>query len=335
MRLAALGKSLRAAAGFLGALSLALHAAVVMAFAFRWDRAAAATMVPLWLWGCAGLALALTAWLARWRRLGGVGTLVWVLTVAFCADESRPLARGWVSGSGGDWEKPPGAIRVVTVDCARREQALAAAAALRPDIVLMQERPPLDIRLVADVIFGEGEGYAVGGPDCAVLSRWELAPVHANPISLGMQARGALPGGRYYHALSLHLSPPPKTLALYDPAAWAAHRAARQGRRNELFSLVAMMSKTVPKGEAALIGGQFNAPPGDAALHLLRRPGLNDAFREAGAGWGDTFPQDLPALRLAQIWASPDLVPLRAWVVPNPESDHRIVACDYEVRPVE
>jgi len=83
----------------------------------------------------------------------------------------------------------------------------------------------------------------------------------------------------------------------------------------------------VPPDTPIILGGDFNAPAGDAVLRLLR-PRLHDAFREGGRGWGNTVLNDLPVLRFDQTWLSGDLRATRVHARKTQRSDHRMVVCD-------
>ena len=55
-----------------------------------------------------------------------------------------------------------------------------------------------------------------------------------------------------------------------------------------------------------ILGGDFNAPQGDAAFRPLA-PRLRDAFRDGGQGWGNTITNDTPFLRIDQVWVSDEI----------------------------
>ncbi|MGD0111676.1 MAG: endonuclease/exonuclease/phosphatase family protein, partial [Armatimonadota bacterium] len=87
----------------------------------------------------------------------------------------------------------------------------------------------------------------------------------------------------------------------------------------------------VPAGTPIILGGDFNAPAGDAVFSLLR-PRLRDAFAEAGRGWGNTWSSTLPLVRIDQVWVSKEWRAVNVvarWAGP---SDHRMVVCDLERR---
>ena len=77
-----------------------------------------------------------------------------------------------------------------------------------------------------------------------------------------------------------------------------------------------------------LIGGDFNSPAGNRTFAALQ-PSFADAFATVGTGWGNTFRNDWPLLRIDQIWATHDLQPTAARTIKTDYSDHRMVVVDY------
>ena len=82
----------------------------------------------------------------------------------------------------------------------------------------------------------------------------------------------------------------------------------------------------------AIVGGDFNAPAGDAVFDLLKDAGFRDAFAEAGSGWPDTYPNAAPMLRIDHLWVNSPVRPVRAAAVKTVYSDHRMVVCDFFLR---
>ena len=76
-----------------------------------------------------------------------------------------------------------------------------------------------------------------------------------------------------------------------------------------------------------IVGGDFNAPQGDAVFRLLR-PKLHDAFAEGGRGWGNTILNDVPVLRIDQFWVSETFRSDSVVARGTRNSDHRMVICD-------
>jgi endonuclease/exonuclease/phosphatase (EEP) superfamily protein YafD len=81
-----------------------------------------------------------------------------------------------------------------------------------------------------------------------------------------------------------------------------------------------------------VLGGDFNSAAGDAVFRLLR-PRLSDSFAVAGRGWGATFSNELPTLRIDQLWISQQLRAIAVSAHPTQFSDHRMVVAD--ISPVD
>lgn len=73
-----------------------------------------------------------------------------------------------------------------------------------------------------------------------------------------------------------------------------------------------------------LLCGDFNAVPLSYTYRVLSE-GLEDAFQQAGTGWGATYAGPIPALRIDYLLYSPELRPLRYRTVKEPCSDHYAV----------
>ena len=89
--------------------------------------------------------------------------------------------------------------------------------------------------------------------------------------------------------------------------------------------------RETPLSAHLIVGGDFNAPPRDAALTPLR-PRLFDTFTEAGRGWGNTGTNDYPLFRVDQIWASRGFKAESVTAHKTIHSDHRMVVCDLVLR---
>ena len=103
----------------------------------------------------------------------------------------------------------------------------------------------------------------------------------------------------------------------------------RRQRRAQLRAIADRMG-AIPGDLPVIVGGDFNAPQGDAVFQLLR-PRLHDAFRESGRGWGDTVTNDVPFLRVDQVWVSETFRAVNVVARRTRHSDHRIVVCDLTV----
>ena len=80
-----------------------------------------------------------------------------------------------------------------------------------------------------------------------------------------------------------------------------------------------------------ICGGDFNAMQGDPVAATMA-PRLRDSFAEAGKGWGNTIVNDMPGLRIDQIWVSAQFKATTLFAHKTVDSDHRMVICDLILR---
>ena len=296
---------------------------LTVAYAVRPDPLAALTVLPHWPWVIPGLLSAMIAGRLRRKRAAVALALLWAAFGVAFVDAPLALVRPIFAGPA-----DAGGLRVVSLNCAGSAGAVRGLAALRPDVVLLQESPGRDVvdRLAAD-LFGD-DGGAVWGPDCSVLARGTVSGVPRPEDRRGdhVHAVVRLDDGRPVHVVSLRLQPSPARIDLWNPACWTFRYRERKARRARLAEIVAVVSAAA--GDAPLLlGGDFNCPSGDGALSSLTHSdrGFRDAFAAAGRGWGHTFLAGMPLLRIDQIWCDRGFVPRSAGAVRVDGSDHRAV----------
>jgi endonuclease/exonuclease/phosphatase (EEP) superfamily protein YafD len=102
-------------------------------------------------------------------------------------------------------------------------------------------------------------------------------------------------------------------------------------RRNAQLRALRQLATT---GEPSLLMGDFNMVQAQAAYRRYVVAGLIDAFREAGAGRGFTYPvrragwRLRPLIRIDFIWHTRHLRAERAWVGADYGSDHLPIFAD-------
>lgn len=224
-------------------------------------------------------------------------------------------------------------MRVVSLNCAGGLPEVAAeVAAYEPDIVLLQESPGRrDVERLAAWLFGADAGM-LAGPDGSILARGRLTPKPLSPLlrTTFVQARVRLTSGIEAEVISLRLAPAIVREDLWSPECWREQTANRQVRREQLRAVAGQIA-ALPRETPLIVGGDFNAPAGDAVFRLLQ-PRLRDAFREGGTGWGNTIMNDLPVHRIDQVWISPAFRATAVVARKTRHSDHRLVVCDLWVR---
>lgn len=327
-----LNRALRSAGGGALAASAMLLALCAFAFAVRPIPLAAITVLPVWAWAFPGVWLALMGGRARKRHVIAL-CLLWLIYLAVLAEEPRSLVRlAWVRPTR---HAEPGVIRVVSLNCAVANRLAAyEAARFQPDIVLYQESPgSRDLAEVARVVFGR-DGVFTGTFGCAIVARGSLLPdSQPNPAEFVLKrARIRLKSGSVVEAASLRLNPAVTRLDYWNPACWKAHAANRRASAAQA-RLVADYAASVPRDIPLILGGDFNVPQNDSTLRVLDRV-APDAFRRAGAGWGNTFLGSFPVLRIDQVRASRHFLPVRVFAARAENSDHRMVVCDLKLRDI-
>jgi hypothetical protein len=313
------------------ALSAALCITLTVYYLFRFDACAAVTLFPAWFWLFPGLLLLAVGYHRAHRRWFTAVLCLWIFYLTLLAEEPKSLIRslGPVSS---DWEaarQRGEGIRVVSLNCAGGSpEAAMQIAPYNPDIVLLQESPSREeTERVGRRLFGE-QAAVLWGPDASILARGSLQP---RPLPRALQsycaqARLRLPNGFQTEVFSLRLQPAPLRTDLWNPDCWRAMMRDRRQRRLQLQAVVHRLAAT-PTPVPVILGGDFNAPQGDAIFQSLR-PRLRDAFAEAGRGWGNTITADYPVLRIDQVWVSERLRPVRVVARRLQSSDHRLVICD-------
>ena len=322
----------RRAGWILVGLSLLLHLVTVFAFSRQPDGMAAFTVMPIWAWGIAGLLLAITAfWFLR-APLSLVVTGVWVMTILLGADEARVIAnvgkRTPLRGPAGLADGRP-LIRVLTLNCNYFNYGGGDPdidiREWDPDIVLLQEVQPHQVKRVADRLF-HGRGDYRSHQTNGIVTRWRITREVRNPRYRDQQVTVAKPDGSLIEVVNLHLESAATDLRLWNSECWQAHRDNRNSRREELGNALLILEDTA-SGRPAILGGDFNAPPGDPIQSLLKA-NFEDSFINAGTGWGDTYQRRIPVHRIDQIHATRQFRPQRCAAVSTRRSDHRMVVAD-------
>ncbi len=296
--------------------------------ATRWqfDALAALRLIPAWCWLMAGVPALILARRLRPRGWLVILTLLWVLFVVTCVEESRSMARSVWSRviASNNVEADSLRLRVVSLNCADGSLRTAReAAAMAPDILLFQESPGReDLERLATEFFGDSHGV-LWSSDASIVARWPIQRLEVKEhFVIG---RVQPPNGPAFKVTSLRLAPPIVRYDLWNPACWREQAAKRQQHTQQSDQLANALINDIDF--INIFGGDFNAPAHDRSTRGLRSFG-RDTFDKAGRGWGNTVLNTIPVLRFDQIWASGHFRPIAMWAVRSEHSDHRLVVSD-------
>lgn len=300
------------------------------AYSFQPDFFAALTFWPAWIWALPGIALCLAA-VGASKRTRLCVTFVWIFFLVLVAEEAVGLLRSCVyPGKDGRTSCREGiCFRVVSLNCeGGNYDAAEGLLQYAPDVVLLQESPPIEgLRILAKRLFAN-EGEFVLDGDTAVLARGRVIKTevsHEHRL-LMTGARVVLPSGLQVEAISVHLPPPATAINLLSPDCWREHREDRQ-QRLERIAAIDKHLLTISQDVPIVIGGDFNAKPWAGATRILSRR-LYDTFTKGGFGWPGTGPAHFPLWRVDQIWVSRDFKTISVRSKDCANSDHRVVICD-------
>jgi endonuclease/exonuclease/phosphatase (EEP) superfamily protein YafD len=221
----------------------------------------------------------------------------------------------------------------------RPERLLSALRATDAAIVALQEVPPDTLGVIGAALAAEYP-YRAGGPDAVVLSEFPVLE----------RAQFRLQDGAYL-AQHVVVATPGKPLNLVN--VHLVRPAYRTGWRRGLLPWVRgfdpawrdtqvqeLLTRLKAIGGPIVLTGDFNETEWSRPYGMLRTE-LEDSFREAGWGFGHTYPSNIrwgeweisvPLARIDYIFHSPELIAVRAYVGPDGGSDHLPVVADLGFR---
>ncbi len=317
------------------ALSLLLFAAVAVCYLLRPDIAAAVTVFPLWAWLLPGWALAGLGWAPRRSRPALLVIGLWFMWVLIFADEPISVLRAMLPWPTAAWQQAHAqgtALRFITYNALAMGddiEGIRYLAAYQPDLILMQETPDVDaLRRQVRKWLGPGYQLAIGW-DTAIIVKGEILEHDPGIVPRQLdfkRMRVRFAGGREAEVLCLHLISTNTRVDLWNPDLWRLRAHTRQKQRDQLADIL-QKSGSLQADVPIIVGGDFNAPSGDAIFRLLR-PKLHDAGQQGNRGWPDTLFVDLPILRVDQFWLSRHFRAAAVYTCATPISDHHMVIAD-------
>ena len=313
--------------------SLALGVFMTYCYTSRPNELAAITVFPAWVWAVPGLVLLAPAWLKHARWLALVMTVLWIAYSAAFMDGLSSFVRGtYTTWPTQEWlaARSQGlAIRVVSLNC--KGHSLESAKEVRqydPDIVLLQEAPRFDaVKVLALDLYGSTAGIAYGY-DAAIIARGVVKQREFDKDFRRFiaQAEVTLLNGVKVDVVSLRLVPAHVRIDLWNPEAWQMQKQNREVRIGQIQSVADLLSKD-PSTRPMILGGDFNATQGDPVYSYVPRR-LRDAFDVAGLGWGGTYSNQAPLLRVDHVFTTRDFRPTAVVARNTLHTDHLILVCD-------
>lgn len=327
-------KTQKTLATFIPSMLLLVYATVAISLLNRWDAMVPVTLIPVWAWAGLGMAFSLLCWLIC-RGLPSL--LIFCLCLAtgiIFSEETVGIARELAIAIKGKDPAPaagdPGVIRIVNLNSAGSADVLRRAIDARPDILVIQEAPDKNVlESVADQLYGVDRCVAIHRTN-AIIARGELLETLTEPGDATLHARIRRPDGFIVDVTNVDLEGCAPTLEMWRPPVWKELIEARVANRRLVRAYLGE-NEITRSNIGRIISGGFGTPPGDDVYRPLETNGLVDTYAASGRGWGNTYPSDYPALRLDQIWVSPNLVPVRSLTRLNPEADHRIVVSEVKL----
>ncbi len=301
----------------------------------RPDSFAAITVFPPWVWSIPGLGI---AWFARKqaRRYAFCTGLVWILFLFTFIDQPTAMV-GLLHRRFPDpiWQQTPTnqRIRVITLNCGSGGIASAREAiSFKPNLLLLQEPPnSIAIKKLAQELFGDNSNYLAGIDTSIIADGKVIRKAKTRHRDLySVHARVELTNGIAMEVISLRLEPPIVRIDLWSPDCWIAQTDNRRVRNKQIDAIAERISST-DVATPLIVGGDFNAPPGDAIFDNLE-PRLSDAFEVAGLGLGHTITNIAPFARIDQVWISEHWAAHTVVSRKTIHSDHRMVVVDLTVR---
>jgi vancomycin resistance protein VanJ len=183
----------------------------------------------------------------------------------------------------------------------------------RPDIVVLEEVTPANRAAVGKLLADAYPHHTETGT-VAIFSRFRLSDTEPVDIHIGwtraIAATAATDDGAV-RILAAHL---------------ASARADMTADRDRTLEALAAATHADPSPRL-ILAGDLNTATTDRLFHQFAP--LADSQKEAGSGFGFTWPASFPVVRPDHLLER-GLTTRRSWVVKAPGSDHRAVLADFD-----
>ncbi len=272
----------------------------------HWLLLPALTLLPIMLWR------------RRWPTAGmltpGVIAFAWLFGGLFLPPSTIPTAQ---AGSGHT-------LTVMTfntnADVTAPEKLIPVLRGSGADIIALQEVGAALATALDDSLLDEYPNRAYISYGSGLLSRYPILEYEMveNGTAFPYLIATLSVDGQKLTVISAHLPPP--------------ILAGRRGYKSQAIEEIPHFVDLATGSEPTILMGDFNTTDQSADYGLLANAELHDSFREAGWGFGSTWPARRvaplvgnPIIRIDYIWHTEHFTTQRAWVGPGTGSDHRPV----------
>lgn len=313
----------------LAATSLALCVVMAYAYAVRPPDLAALTQYPASFWILPGLVLGAFSHARPKTLRTAIIVVAWLAFVLALAEEPRAVwtaFRPWPAPAWTAAQRDGRALRVVTLNCkARRAASVGEALGYEPDVALLQEAPRPEA--LSEAIAGRPGYRFVSHGELAIVARGDLARIPVDPpLESFVLAADANVAGRGVTVASIHFSVPFRGMDFWRADTRREARLVWEDHHRQV-ELLAQWVAALDPATPLMVGGDMNTAAGDSLLRDMP-PRLQDAFRVAGIGWGNTVRNRKPFLRVDYVWVDSHLRPVTVVARRTAHSDHRAVIAD-------
>lgn len=291
------------------------------------------TILPPWFWAAPGVLLVpLSRRRGAWRNL--LGPLVaWAIFLLVFCEEPRvvlTVLRAWPNPAWTHAVEGGRGIRVVSINTGGGDMdAVREALALHPDLLVISESPG-DAPLRAE-LEKRGGMTLVHGAEVSIVARGEVRPIEVDKAARWlMNAAEVKLGELRVGIVGVHLPAPRFSFRIWSLADWREVASSQTSRTAAMTTVMSNVEK-MDGAMMLVVAGDFNAPAGDAIYRLLPS-GLQDSWPAAGIGLGNTMINDMPVVRIDQVWVDRRLRCDATVARKTVSSDHRAVVADVSMR---
>lgn len=185
-------------------------------------------------------------------------------------------------------------LKVVTLNSSSLMAAVNEVIDVDADVILIQESPK---KADLESALSNRKDYQIlYGVDTSILVKGTLEKIADTTF---YTAGIANINGTSFLIVSLRLVTSNPRIDLWNVDCWKEQTAVRLKQLDQIMEVKGLLRSKLP----TIVGGDFNVPQGDKVFSEIRSK-LKDSFKNCGIGWGNTILNDIPVLRVDQIWMS-------------------------------